>query len=108
MVVEDSTKEIHFLFNDSVCTLVIPLTLEIPFQDPRVYFFEHQLDLLVTPQLSRFPLQCPLSFTPLHWSHSGLFIDLGVLSFWGGVGASTLSHGGVGSTHCTYGIERVS
>ena len=107
-VVEDSIEEIHLLFDDSVRTPVIPLTLRIPFQDPRVYSFEHQLGLPVTPQLSRFPLQCPLPFTPLHWSHSGLFIDPGVLSFLGGFGASTLSHGGVGSMHCTYGFERVS
>ena len=49
VVVKDSTEEIHLLFDDSVCTLVIPLTLGIPFQDPHVYSFEHHLSLLVTP-----------------------------------------------------------
>ena len=35
-IVEDSTEDIHLLFDDSVRTPVIPLTLGIPFQDPRV------------------------------------------------------------------------
>ena len=48
-VVEDSTEDIHLLFDDSVCTPVIPLTGGIPFQDPRVYSFEHQFGLPVTP-----------------------------------------------------------
>ena len=79
--IEDSIEEIHLLSHENVCTPVTPLTLGIPFQDPHVYSFEHQLSLPVTPQALRFPLQCPLSFTPLHWSRSGLFIDLGILSF---------------------------
>ncbi len=48
-VVEDSIEDIHLLFDDDVNTPVIPLTLGIPFQDPHVYSFEHQLGLPVTP-----------------------------------------------------------
>ena len=55
-VVEDSTEDIHLLSPDNVNTPVIPPTLGIPFQDPCVYFFEHQLSLLVTPHPSRVPL----------------------------------------------------
>lgn len=47
--VEDSTEDIHLLFHDSVRAPVNPPTLGIPFQDPHVFSFEHQLGLPVSP-----------------------------------------------------------
>ena len=40
-IVEGYIEDIHLLFDDSVSTPVIPLTLGIPFQVPRVYSFEY-------------------------------------------------------------------
>lgn len=58
-LVEDSTEDIHILLHDSISTP----TLGIPFPDPHVFSFEHQLGLLV---IQGFPCFVPLFLS--HWS----------------------------------------
>ena len=90
----DSIVDIH----DSVITPA----LGIPFQDPHIFSFEHQLVLLVSPLIQGFPCSIPL-FLP-HWSCIGLILTLGAPLFWGGFGVFSMSHGRVGYT---FGFERV-
>lgn len=110
VVVEAISEEIPFLTDDRFSTPVIPSSLAIPFQDhlelfdsPSCYldthttvpfFSEHHPGFPFSPHIQGFPLPRPLDlFLPLR-RRIVLIIGTGVLSFWGGFGASSLSYGG--------------
>ena len=59
-LIEDSIKDIHLLSHYSANTLA----LGIPFQDPYVFFFQHQLGLLVSPLIQGFPCFVPSAEAP--------------------------------------------
>jgi hypothetical protein len=73
----------YLLLDERFNTPVIPPPLEIPFQDSHAFSFEHQLGFPASPYIQGFYPPCPLPLFLSDWSHIGIFIDTGVIPFWG-------------------------